>query len=73
VGRQSCELVVDKETISNEIQRGLTTPTSTFQPTWSQYYNEDAVTEYGIGVSEEDVQEARDLLRESQDFTVEEV
>jgi peptide/nickel transport system substrate-binding protein len=73
VGRRACALVIDKGTISNEIQRGLTTPTSTFQPTWSDYYNEDAVTEYGIDVTEEDVREARDLLRESGDFSVEEV
>ncbi|WP_299267393.1 ABC transporter substrate-binding protein [Halorientalis sp.] len=72
-GRQASALVVDKETISNEIQRGLTTPTSTFQPTWSEYYNEDAVTEYGIGVTEEDVRQARDLLRESEPFSVESV
>jgi peptide/nickel transport system substrate-binding protein len=71
-GRQAVASVVDKQVISNEIQRGFTTPTSTYQPTWSQWYDEEAVTEYGIGVSGDDIQSAREMLRGLDDFTLEE-
>jgi|APHM01.1.fsa_nt_gi Bacterial extracellular solute-binding proteins, family 5 Middle. len=70
-GRRAIAGVIDKEVISEQIQRGLTNPAVTYQPEWSQYYDEDAVNEYGVGVSEEDVQQARDELRSLSDFSLE--
>jgi peptide/nickel transport system substrate-binding protein len=71
-GREAMALVINKTTISEQIQRGLTDPAVTFQPTWSEWYSEEAVNVYGIEVIEEDIEEARNLLRDNENFTVEE-
>lgn len=72
-GREAISLVVDKEVITGQILRGFAEPAVTFQPQWSQWYNEDAVTVYGIDITEDDIVQARDNLRELDGFTLEEV
>ncbi|WP_121742223.1 ABC transporter substrate-binding protein [Natronorubrum halophilum] len=72
-GREAIARVVDKETITQEIQRGRADPAVTFQPTWSDWYDESAVTVYGIDITEDDIVAARDVLRDNDNFTVEEV
>lgn len=71
-GREAFALVIDKVRISEDIARGLTTPAISWQPEWSQYYDEDAVTAYGIDVTEDDIREARNLLDGLDGYSVEE-
>ncbi|WP_247731525.1 ABC transporter substrate-binding protein [Halovivax limisalsi] len=72
-GREAMALVIDKQTISNDIQQGYTEPAVTFQPTWSNWYNEDAVNVYGVDIGTEEVEEARELLRQNDNFELDEV
>lgn len=72
-GREAIARVIDKETITRRIRRGRADPAVTFQPTWSEWYDESAVEVYGIDVTEDDIEAARDILRENENFTLEEV
>lgn len=72
-GREAIARVIDKDTITQDIQRGRTEPAVTHQPTWSEWYDESAVDAYGTGITEDDIVTARDLLRDNENFTVEEV
>jgi len=72
VGRQAAATVINKEVITQDILRGYSDPAVTFQPRWSQYYDGEAVNQYGVSVTREDVVNARDMLRESDTFTLEE-
>ncbi len=72
-GRRAVAGVIDKQVISEQIQRGLTNPAVTYQPEWSQYYDPEAVNEYGVGVERGDIEEAREEVRSLDDFTLEEV
>ncbi|MFC4247493.1 ABC transporter substrate-binding protein [Natribaculum luteum] len=72
-GREAIARVVDKETITQDIRRGQADPAVTFQPTWSDWYDESAVDVYGIDITEDDIVAARDLLRDNDNFTLEEV
>lgn len=71
-GREAMALVIDKEQITQQIQRGLVEPATSFLPTWSQWYDEDAVDVYGVDVGDDEIEEARDLLRDNENFSVEE-
>ena len=70
-GRQAICMVVDKATISEEIQRGLTEPAVTWQPTWSAFYDDGEAIEYGLDVTADVVREARETLRELDGFELE--
>lgn len=72
-GREAVSLVIDKVRISEDIARGLTTPAVSWQPEWSRFYDEEAVTAYGIDVTEDDVREAREALDGLDAYTIEEV
>jgi len=72
-GREAIARVIDKETITEDIQRGYAEPAVTHQPTWSEWYDESAVTPYGIDITEDDIIAARDLLRDNDNFTLEDV
>ncbi len=72
-GREAIARVIDKETITQDIQRGRTEPAVTHQPTWSEWYDESAVTAYGTGITEDDIIAARDLLRDNDTFSLDEV
>lgn len=71
-GRQAVSMVIDKEVISEDIQRGLTEPAVTWQPTWSRFYDDSEAIAYGIDVTEETVIEARDRLRGLDGFELDE-
>jgi peptide/nickel transport system substrate-binding protein len=47
--RRALAHAVDKRTIVEEILRGYGTVAHTFQPTFSRWYADDRVTEYGVG------------------------
>ncbi|MGQ4554740.1 ABC transporter substrate-binding protein [Halobellus sp. GM3] len=47
--RQALAHAVDKRTIVEDILRGYATVAHTFQPTFSQWYADEEVTEYGVG------------------------
>lgn len=73
LGREAVSLVIDKETITQQIQRGFAEPAVTFQPQWSDWYDEDAVTVYGIDITEDDIVQARENLDQLDGFSIEEV
>ncbi|WP_254862382.1 ABC transporter substrate-binding protein [Halovivax gelatinilyticus] len=72
-GREAIARVVDKETITQDIQQGYAEPAVTFQPTWSNWYDESAVNVYGVDITDEDIIAARELLENNDNFTLEEV
>ena len=71
-GRQAVASVINKNVISEQINRGFTSPTSTFQPTWSAYYSDEGISEYGIDITREDVANAREMVSGIDGFTLEE-
>ncbi len=70
-GRRAICMVVDKVTVSEEIQRGLTEPAVTWQPTWSAFYDDEEAIEYGLDVTTDVVREARETLRGLDGFDLE--
>lgn len=47
--RQAFSYAIDKRAILEQIHRGIGEVTHTFQPTWSSYYVDDQVREFGVG------------------------
>jgi len=47
--RQALGFAVDKETIVGNVLRGYGQVAQTMQPTWSQWYDDSEVTEFGVG------------------------
>ena len=72
-GRTAIADVVDKRTITDEIQRGLAgPPATTHQPRWSEFYDDSQVVARGLDITEETVANARDRIDGLSDFSVEE-
>ncbi len=72
-GRTAIADVIDKQTITQEIQRGLAGPPAvTHQPRWSQFYDDSQVTPRGLDITEETIANARDRIDGLSDFSVEE-
>lgn len=61
--RQAFSYAVDKETIAAEMFHGVVDVAQTFQPEWSDYYDDDGVSEFGAG-SSYDPEHARQLLED---------
>jgi len=61
--RQALSMSIDKRRITEEIYRGLAEFTHTFQPRWSQWYDDSQVTPFGVGDSY-DKAGARQMLAE---------
>lgn len=61
--RQALSMSVDKRQVTEQIYRGLAEWTHTFQPRWSQWYDDSRVTPFGVGDSY-DKAEARRMLAE---------
>ncbi len=59
--RRAIAMAIDKETISEDIEGGLSNVAQTFQPQWSQWYIDEEVEPVGAGETY-DPDEARDLL-----------
>ncbi|ERG88792.1 MAG: bacterial extracellular solute-binding protein, partial [halophilic archaeon J07HX5] len=73
-GRIAINSIVDKQVIVEDVKRGLEgPPAATYQPRWSQFYDDSLVTARGIGVENADIRAARDRIRELDGFSVEEV
>ena len=70
-GRKAISEVINKTVITEQIDRGLAEPAVTHHPTWGPLYDEEAVTQWGIDVTDEDRQNARDRLRNDSDFILE--
>ena len=72
-GRTAIADVIDKQTITQEIQRGLAgPPATTHQPRWSEFYDDSQVTPRGLDITEETIANARDRIDSLGDFSVEE-
>jgi len=67
--RQALSMAVNKRRITEEIYRGLAEWTHTFQPRWSQWYDDSRVTPFGVDDSYDKAM-ARETLAEhtSPDF-----
>jgi peptide/nickel transport system substrate-binding protein len=61
--RQALSMAVDKRTVTEDIFRGLAEWTHTYQPRWSEWYDDERITEFGVDDSY-DVEGARELLTE---------
>ena len=61
--RQALSMSVDKRQITEQIYRGLAEWTHTFQPRWSEWYDDSEVTPFGVDDSYDKAQ-ARRLLAE---------
>jgi peptide/nickel transport system substrate-binding protein len=61
--RQAISTAINKRTVTEEIYRGLAEWTHTFQPRWSEWYDDSQVTPFGVDESY-DKAEARRLLQE---------
>lgn len=61
--RHALSTAVNKRSITENIYRGLAEWTHTFQPRWSEWYDDSQVTEFGVDDSY-DKEEARALIRE---------
>ena len=61
--RQALSMAINKETIAEEIQRGLAEIAYTHQPEWSEWYDASQVLELGTGDGY-DKDEARDMLEQ---------
>ncbi|MCU4750865.1 ABC transporter substrate-binding protein [Halobacteria archaeon AArc-curdl1] len=61
--RQALSMSIDKANITENILRGLAEYTHTFQPEWSEWYDDSQVTEFGVGDSYNKPQ-AQDYLEE---------
>lgn len=64
--RRAFSYAVDKTVIADEIYDGNADPTNTFQPEWSDYFDDSEVESFGIEESF-DVERARTLLEEHTD------
>ncbi|ELY88690.1 peptide ABC transporter substrate-binding protein [Natrialba hulunbeirensis JCM 10989] len=62
--RQALSMAIDKVEITENILRGYAEVAHTFQPEWSEWYDESEVTQFGEGDSY-DPDAARDLLEEN--------
>jgi peptide/nickel transport system substrate-binding protein len=62
--RQAISTAINKENITQNILRGLAEYTHTFQPRWSEWYDDSQVTEFGVGESY-DKTAAQDMLVEN--------
>ena len=72
-GRTAIADVIDKQTITQQIQRGLAgPPATTHQPRWSEFYDDSQVIARGLDITEETVAGARDRIDSLSDFSVEE-
>lgn len=72
-GREAMARVINKSTITEQIQQGYSEPAVTHQPTWSNWYDESAVNKLGVDITEDEITAARDLLRDNDTFSLEEV
>ncbi|WP_256287919.1 ABC transporter substrate-binding protein [Halobellus inordinatus] len=61
--RRALAHAVDKRTLVDDVLRGYATVAHTFQPTFSRWYSDEQVTEYGVGDTYNH-DRARELLRE---------
>ena len=61
--RQALSMAIDKETIAQDIQRGLAEIAYTHQPEWSEWYDDGHVLELGTGDGY-DKDEARNMLEQ---------
>ena len=61
--RQALSMSIDKRNITENVLRGLAEYTHTFQPQWSQWYDDSEVTEFGVEESY-DKATAQDMLQE---------
>jgi len=62
--RQALSMSVDKRQVTEQIYRGLAEWTHTFQPRWSQWYDDSQVTPFGVDDSY-DKAEGRRMLAEN--------
>ncbi|USZ70301.1 ABC transporter substrate-binding protein [Natronosalvus halobius] len=62
--RRALSMAIDKETVANDIYRGYAIPAQTFQPEYSDFYDDSEVDPVGVGDTY-DVDEARSLLEEN--------
>ena len=62
--RRALSMAINKETIANDIYRGFAEVAHTFQPAYSEFYDDSEVEPVGQGDSY-DVAEARSLLEEN--------
>ena len=70
-GRFAICQVIDKIAITEDIQNGLSGPPAvTWQPSWSEFYDEDELVEHGLDIDEETIQNARDTIDDLDGFTV---
>lgn len=71
-GRFAISQVVDKEVIAEEIQRGLSgNPAVTYQPEWSEFFDDDGVVMHGVDITEDTILDARDMLDDIDGFSIE--
>jgi peptide/nickel transport system substrate-binding protein len=47
--RRALAHAVDKQALAEGVYRGYADPAQTMQPEWSKWYNDDRITEFGIG------------------------
>ena len=73
-GRFAVCQAVNKETITEQIQRGLAgPPAATWQPRWSEFFDASQATLHGIDLDNSDIQNAREIIQGLDGFSVEEV
>lgn len=61
--RRAICTAIDKETISDDIEQGLSNTAQTFQPRWSRWYDDENVEQVGVGDSYSH-EDARDMLEQ---------
>ena len=72
-GRFAICQVIDKRAITEDIQRGLSgPPAATWQPRWSEFYDDSEVVPHGIDIDDETIQNARQMVDDLDGFSVEE-
>jgi len=73
-GRFAVCQAINKETITEQIQRGLAgPPAATWQPRWSEFFDASQATLHGIDLDNSDIQNAREIIQGLDGFSVEEV
>jgi hypothetical protein len=73
-GRFAICQAIDKEKITEQIQRGLSGPPAvTWQPRWSEFFDASEATLHGIELDNGDIQDARNRISDLDGFSVEEV
>ena len=71
-GRFAICQVIDKEKITEQIQRGLSGPPAvTWQPQWSEFYDESKAVVHGLNIGNDTIQNARNLIDNLDGFSVE--